>query len=133
MNIRPLELSLLPGLFAVCRLDPDASIPPWALQGGFFSATRTPDELSIVCNQTLVPAGVRHERGWRLFKVHGPFDFSQVGVLASLVGPLAEAGISLFTVSTFDTDYLLVASDNVEAAIAALVKAGHRISGSQKE
>lgn len=130
MNIRRLELSLLPGHFAVCRLDPGASIPPRALQGGFFSATRTADELSIVCEQPLVPPGTRHERGWRLFKVHGPFDFSQVGVLASLVGPLAEAGISLFTVSTFDTDYLLVASDNVEAAIAALVKAGHRVSRS---
>ena len=133
MNIRPLELSLLPGHFAVCRLDPGASIPSWVLQGSFFSVTRTADELSIVCEKTLVPPGTRYEPNWRLLKVYGPFDFSQVGVLASLVGPLAEAGISLFTVSTFDTDYLLVASDNVEAAIAALVKSGHRVSRSERE
>lgn len=133
MKIRSLELSLLVGSFAVCRLEPDAPIPTWALQGGFFSATRTPHELSIVCEEALVPLGARHRGGWRLFKVHGPFDFSEVGVVASLAVPLAEAGISLFIVSTFDTDYLLVPSDNVEAAMAALVKAGHRVSRSQGE
>ncbi len=127
LNIRLLELSLLPGCFAVCRLEPDASIPSWALQGEFFSATRTPEELSIVCKEALVPAGAHHQGGWRLLKVHGRFGFSEVAVLASLAGPLAETGISLLTVSTFDTDYLLVPSDNVEGAIAALVKAGHRV------
>ncbi len=133
MNLRPLELSLLPGRYAVCRLEPGAPIPPWALRGGFFSVTRTDDELSIVCEEALVPAGARHQGAWRLFKLHGPFAFSATGILASLAAPLAETGISLFTVSTFDTDYLLVPSDNVEGAVAALVKAGHRVSGSQRE
>ncbi len=131
--MRPLELFLLPGYFAVCRLEAGASIPPWALQGGFFSVTRTADELSIVCEEALVPAGERRQAGWRLFQVHGPFEFTEVGVLASLARPLAEAGISLFTVSTFDTDYLVVPSDTIEGAIAALVKAGHRVSRSKDE
>ncbi len=127
MEIRPLELSLLPGRFAVCRLAPGDSIPPRALRGGFFSATGTAEELSVVCEEALVPPSARYQGGWRLFKVHGPFEFSEVGVLASLAGPLAETGISLFSVSTFDTDYLLVPSDNVEGAVGALEKAGHRV------
>ena len=108
-------------------------IPSWAFRGAFFSATRTVDELSLVCEEGLVPMGVQHQGGWRLFKVHGPFAFSETGVVASLAVPLAETGISLFTVSTFDTDYLLVPSEKVEGAIAALKKAGHRVSRSQSE
>jgi hypothetical protein len=127
LHPRPLELSLLPGRFAVCRLDPGSSIPDWALRGEFFSATRTVDELSVVCEEACVPAGVQHQAGWRIVRVRGPLAFSETGVLASLAMPLAETGISLFTVSTFDTDYLLVLSDNVEAAVAALERAGHRI------
>jgi hypothetical protein len=85
------------------------------------------DELSVICEEAFVPAGVKHQAGWRMFQVRGPVAFSETGVLASLAMPLAEAGISLFTVSTFDTDYLLVPADNVEAALAALERAGHRI------
>ncbi len=122
-----LTLQVLPGMFSVCRLDPVASIPSWALSGAFFSITHTDNEVSIVCLQEVVPAGIPCESGWRCLKVKGPLDFSLIGVLASLAVPLMEAGISLFAVSTFDTDYLLVRAERLEDAVEALRCAGHQI------
>ena len=124
---RHLELTLLPERFAISRLAADAPIPQWATQGPFFSVTRTGDELSVVTELSRVPVGVQSQPGWRVLKVHGPFILSEIGVLASLAAPLAEAKISLFAVSTFDTDYLLVTSETLSAAIAALERAGHTI------
>src|SRR2546421_737854 len=97
---RYLELSLLPGSFAISRLAADSPIPAWATQGPFFSVTRTGDELSVVTELSVVPLGVQSERGWRVLRVHGPFVLSEIGILASLATPLAEAKISLFAGST---------------------------------
>ena len=130
---RHLELTLLSQRFAISRLAADAPIPAWATQGSFFSVTRTGDELSVVTELSQVPPGVQSQPGWRVLKVHGPFVLSEIGVLASLAAPLAEAKISLFAVSTFDTDYLLVASETLSAAIAALERAGHTIHRSTSE
>jgi uncharacterized protein len=130
---RHLELSLLPERFAISRLAADSPIPAWATQGPFFSATRTGDELSVVTELSLVPVGVQSQPGWRVLKVHGPFVLSEIGVLSALATPLAEARISLFVVSTFDTDYLLVASATLPAAVAALEQAGHTIHRSKAE
>ena len=116
----PLTLVPVDGSFVVCRLAADAPVPAWAAGGPFVSITRTATELSVVCRQEAVPEGVRCERGWRCLRVAGTLDFSLVGVLASLLNPLAEAGISVFVVSTFDTDYLLVKEDNLEAATEVL-------------
>jgi hypothetical protein len=132
-STRHLELSLLPQRFAISRLAAGSPIPAWATQGPFFSATRTGDELSVVTELSLVPLGIQSQPGWRVLKVRGPFVFSEIGVLASLATPLAEAKISLFAVSTFDTDYLLVASETLSAAIAALEQAGHTIHRSKFE
>ena len=104
---------------AVCKLDKDAPVPAWASSGTFFSITRTADELSVVCQQSLVPDGVRCERDWRCLLVAGTMEFSMIGVVASLVTPLAEAGISVFVISTFDTDYMLVKEVDLERALAA--------------
>ncbi len=127
MNLsqRHFQLSILPETFAIVGLSPGTSIPGWATQGSFFSVTRTLDELSIVVDEALVPAGVQSQGGWRVMKVHGPFILAEVGVLASLAGPLAAAKISAFVVSTFDTDYLLVANENLAPAISTLERAGH--------
>jgi hypothetical protein len=95
------------------------------MRDGFFSVTRTGEELSVVCREVLVPEGIRAERGWRAIRVAGVLDLSEVGVLASLVVPLAGAGISLFALSTFDTDYLLVKEHDLGRAVEALVAAGH--------
>jgi hypothetical protein len=130
---RRLELTQLPERFAISRLAADAPIPEWAMQGPFFSVTRTGDELSIVTELSRVPAGVPSQTGWCVLKVHGPFVLSEIGVLSALASPLAEAKISLFAISTFDTDYLLVAASTLSAAIAALERAGHTIHRSKTE
>lgn len=130
---RRLELTLLPERYAISRLAGDAPIPAWATEGSFFSVTRTGDELSIVCELGRVPVGAHSQPGWRVFKVHGPFVLTEIGVLSALAAPLAKAKLSLFAISTFDTDYLLVASETLSAAIAALERAGHKIHGSKTE
>ncbi|MGB2623377.1 MAG: ACT domain-containing protein [Candidatus Acidiferrum sp.] len=125
LSLRRFQLSLLPESFAVVGLSARAELPAWATEGPFFSVTRTSDELSIIVEESRVPGGVQFQGGWRVIKVHGPFILSEVGVLAALAGPLAAAKISLLVVTTFDTDYLLVASDNLAAAVATLERAGH--------
>ena len=91
MSFHHLNLAVVDGTFAVCKLGADATIPAWATAGHFFSITRTADELSIVCHQDAVPEGVIGERGWRCLRVAGTMPFSVVGVLASLTAPLADA------------------------------------------
>jgi len=130
---RRLELSLLPERFAISRLAPSAPLPGWATQGTFYSVTRTYDELSIVAEESFIPAGTLSENGWRVLKVQGPFVLSEVGVLAALAAPLAAARVSLFVVSTFETDYLLVTQEQLASAIAALDGAGHSIHKSNQE
>ena len=125
-----LTLVPLDGRFAVCRLAADAPLPAWAAAdpaGSFLSITRTADELSIVARQDAVSDGVRCERGWRCLRVAGTLDFALVGVLAALLAPLADAGIAVFVVSTFDTDYLLMKDDRFDEAVEALRRAGHRV------
>src|ERR1700730_15262265 len=124
---RCLDLTLLSERFAISRLAADASVPDWAMRGSFFSVTRTGDELSVVSEISQVPVGVESQPGWRVLKVRGPFVLSEIGVLAALAAPLAEAKISLFGVSTFDTDYLLLEYETFPAAIAALERAGHAV------
>lgn len=116
----PRTLTPLNETFAVCRLSPDAPIPAWATEGNLFSITHTADELSLVCRQDLVPEGTRCERDWRCLRVAGPIPFSTVGVVAGLTTALAEAGISVLVVSTFDTDYVLVKDADWTRALAAL-------------
>ena len=124
---RCFDLTVLPGPLAMVRLAPDAALPDWATRDGFFSVTRTDEELSIVCRADWVPSGVLAEKGWRALKVKGPFALSEVGVLAALAAVLADAKVSLFAISTFDTDYLLVSENQLPTAVTALRSAGHRV------
>lgn len=126
MAPKPLRLRLLPGRLAVSRLDPQTPLPEW-VSGDFCSLTRTSDELSVVCDASAVPAGIESESGWQAFQVQGPLAFGLTGILASIVRPLAEAAISIFAISSFDTDYVLVKEDNVEGAIEVLRQAGHEV------
>jgi hypothetical protein len=121
------KLLLLAETCAVCRLERKVPPPEWGTQGHFFSLTRTDEELSIVCPEDLVPREVKKEGGWRVLKVEGPLDFSLTGVLASLTAPLASEGISVFALSTYDTDYLLVKEGKLEKAIQALREEGFEI------
>ena len=127
MSAQSLELVIAPERVAVARLDPGAGPPDWARGSGFRSLTWTADELSVVCDQTRVPGGVRAERGFRRLTVAGPLEFSVVGVLAALTAPLAEVGVSVFTISTFDTDHLLVREAALARVREALEAAGHRV------
>ena len=120
MNLR---MSSLDGTFAVCRLAADAPIPSWP-RGAFISITRTPEELSIICDDSSVPDGVHVERDWRALRVEGPLPFELTGIAAAITTPLANAGISVFLVATFDTDYLLVKSETFERAVEALRASG---------
>jgi hypothetical protein len=124
---RALLLRLVEGRFAVCRLEPGEPLPPWATAGDFWSVTRTPQELSIVCADDQAPPGVRAERGFRALVVDGTLDFSWVGILASLAGALAADGVPLLALSTHDTDVLLVREEHIELARRALVAAGHEV------
>ncbi|MFW2404672.1 MAG: ACT domain-containing protein [Gammaproteobacteria bacterium] len=118
------RLELLPETCAIARLDPDADVPDW-IAGEFQSVSRTNDELSIVCAESCVPVGVAAQRGFRCFRIAGKLDFAATGILESLLGPLADAHVSVFVVSTFDTDYVLVPGGRLEDATAALASAGH--------
>ena len=123
-----LPLTLQPGRLTVCQLPAEAPLPAWAAHAtAFVSITRTAEELSIVCTEGLAPEDVKQEPGWRAFQVRGPLDFGLTGILASLLDPLAKAKISIFAISTFNTDYVLVKEPAVDAAVAALRGAGHRV------
>ncbi|MEM1089995.1 MAG: ACT domain-containing protein [Pseudomonadota bacterium] len=122
-----MRLTVLEPELAVCRLAPDAALPGW-VGPGFSSVTRTHAELSVVCEHSRVPEGIRCEGPWRCLEVAGPLAFSEVGIMAALSEPLASAGVSLFAVSTFDTDYLLVKSADLKSACEALRAAGNEVS-----
>ena len=130
-----LTLSIFPEKIGICYFEknspiPDWANPPkfssrkfgWAKDISFCSITRTPDELSIVAPQDKIPAGVMFEKNWRAFKVEGPLGFSLTGIVAFLSKPLAEAEISIFYISTYETDYLLVEEKNFEKAKKILGK-----------
>lgn len=119
---------MLDGGLAVCRLGPEEPVPPWATARAFWSVTRTARELSIVCEEALAPASVRAERGFRAIVIEGPLDFSWIGILASLAGPLAEGGVSMLALSTYDTDYLLVREESLGRARDVLAAAGHEVA-----
>lgn len=122
----PLEIIRQPDSWAVAQLPAGAFVPAWAGGHDFVSVTHAADEISIVCPVDAVPEEIKAERGWALFKVQGPLDFSQAGVLASLAVALADAGVPILALGTYLTDYFLVKLTDVPAATAALREAGHR-------
>jgi uncharacterized protein len=123
-----ITLTELVGEYAVSRLEQGAAFPAWADGKGFVSISRTSDELSIVCLAERVPDGVKSDAGWIVFKFEGPFGFDQTGIATSVLNPLAEEKIGIFLISTFDTDYLLIKTENRRKAISALEKAGHQLN-----
>jgi uncharacterized protein len=120
-------LSVLPTHLAVCRLSASSALPTDIADLPFMSITRTEDELSLVVPEGNAPQGAKVEMGWRAIKLHGPIDFNLTGVLAGLAGILAKAKIPIFALSTYDTDYLLLKAGDLERAVSALRKEGHRV------
>jgi hypothetical protein len=123
------DLRVLPERLSVCKLPVDAAWPSPAPGTSFWSATRTATEVSLVCPEDEAPAGagVRVEPDWRALEVAGPLEFSMVGVMAGLTAPLADVDVSVFVVSTYDTDYVLVHAAALERAVEALRAAGHTV------
>ncbi len=120
-------LVVLPYDLAICRLSPDEPIPPETTGAGFWSLTRTADELSLILPQERVRAGWQAEGGWRCLQVVGPLDFELTGVLATFSTPLAKADIPVFALSTYDTDYLMVRHTLLAKACAVLSSHGHTV------
>ena len=127
------NLSLLKERFSIHRLKAHDPIPEAVLSQQFFAITRTPDELSLVVQEDLELPGTRREAGWSCIKVLGPLDFGLTGILAGISKVLADEAVSLFAVSTFDTDYILVKEDKVSQAVAALKKAGYQFSDEARD
>jgi uncharacterized protein len=127
-----MKLKILNLNFTVVKFPPTEKIPLWALNSDVFSITRTDEELSIVCPSECLPINEAFsdvENDWKCIKVEGILDFSLTGILSSLANPLAENNISIFAISTFNTDYLLVKSHSIEKAVVVLENEGHIFSG----
>ena len=119
-----LTLHLLPAEYAVSRID---TWPAWLPFEGLVSVTRTSQEVSVVCETRHVPAGVLAETGFRALEFQGPFAFELSGILASVLNPLAQAGIGIFALSTYNTDYVLVKLTDLPRVLLTLSKAGHKV------
>lgn len=127
---RGLTLDFLDHPIAICRLPPETPIPEWAWTATHFvTVSRTQQELSITADADVVPADVPSQRGYRAFRVRGTIAFGLIGLLSSIIRPLSEAGVSILSIGTHDTDYVLVKQNEVEQARQALERAGHHVVG----
>ncbi len=133
MEYPQLELRILPQAYAICSFPRESTIPDWAQSLSIISITRTPEELTIVCEEGHVTGGCRMDQDWKCIRVEGSLDLDAVGVLASISGPLAQERISIYVVSTFDTDYILVRGKKIAKAVSALSKAGHTFVDSHRK
>ncbi len=122
-----LTMKLLSGKYGVCSLGAFEAIPAWADNGEFYSITKTSDELSIVCSESNIPNNIKSERDWRILKVEGPLDFSLIGIISSISSVLAKQKISVFVISTYDTDYILIKEKYLRKSIDSLQDEGYNI------
>ena len=120
-----LVLSVLSETFTIHKLSPDVSIPEEILKSNYYSVSKTENELSVVCSELIEVQSLQSSKGWKCVKVKGPLDFNLTGILASISDILAQANISIFAISTFDTDYILVRSQDLYPAITKLRQAGY--------
>jgi hypothetical protein len=119
------RLARLTGSYTISRLDPSAALPGWADGTGFVSISRSTEELSIVCPADRVPGDIRQDAGWTCYRFVGPFAFDETGIVSSVIGPLSDAGIGIFVISTFDGDHMLLKEADRARAEAILVASGH--------
>lgn len=122
-----LTMKLLRESYGVCRLAQGEAIPDWATMGDFFSITKTDDELSLVCEMKNIPEDILCEGNWRVLKVEGPLDFALVGILSSISQVLADCSVSIFALSTYDTDYILIKEKDRVTAVNALSGANYKV------
>ena len=127
MQNTPLHLTILEGSVGICRFDARTPVPEWVYRSSFYSVTRTFDELSIVCSEDLIPKDCHCHKGWKCLQLAGPLNLAATGILASLTMPLARAAVSVFVLSTYDTDYLLVRLKDLKEVIETLKAEGHKV------
>jgi uncharacterized protein len=128
MVITKQRISILQDIFAICRFEKDDEIPHWALKDRFVTITRTDEELSILAPIRSIPNHLVYDGDWKCLKVEGPLELTLSGILASLIGPLAKAGIAVLAIATYDTDYFLIKQDRLELAVQILLDEGHHIA-----
>lgn len=119
-----LTFILADGVFSLCRLAPEDAIPSWALSSDFYTISKTNDELSVVCESQYVPAGIKQDGNWRLLKIAAVLDLSLTGITTKFSTALANAGVNLCVIATYETDYILVKQEKLQTAITALQDAG---------
>lgn len=122
-----LKIRLLQGIYAVCQISNREKVPSWVEEKGFFSVTKTEDEISVVMLQDKISKEIKAEKDWRILKVEGTLEFSLIDILAKISSVLAENQISIFVISTFNTDYILVKEEKIEKAMAVLNLEGYEI------
>ncbi|WP_084050862.1 ACT domain-containing protein [Deinococcus hopiensis] len=127
-SVSSLTLSVLPGEYSVAQLPPSAPLPVWAASGKLWAIVGAPGEISVVTESARIPADVQAENGWAALQLHGPFPFHLTGVLSAVLVPLRGAGVGIFALSTFDTDYVLVKAQRLAEALQALRSAGHTVT-----
>lgn len=121
-----LKIRSVPGTYAIARLAADAKIPEWMDGPGFTAVIKSDDEITLVCLNDRVPAGITAERNWACMRTIGPFPFESAGIVQSLIAPLSNNGIGIFVVCTFDGEHLLVQEQQLEDARRQLLSAGHQ-------
>lgn len=120
-----MNLKHIPGTYGVAQLPPDAPIPTWLPTTGFSAILRADDEMTVVCLETNIPPDTPSENGWGCFRSIGPFAFNETGVVASLVGPISQAGIGVFVLCTFDGEHILYPQKDRARVVGALTRQGH--------
>lgn len=125
MKSSRLILYVLKDRFGICKLGKEEGLPEWVKKSDFISLTWTPEELSIVCEVNCIPENIKVEKPWKCLKVKGPLDFGLTGILAELSQVLAEAGIEIFAISTYNTDYIFIKEKELEHSIKVLSRAGY--------
>lgn len=121
------KIQILNQNFTIHKFDPDEKLPPELIESKLFWIGKTDEELSVVCESGIKLPSKKSDSGWSALKIIGPLDFSEIGILAGISKTLAEAGISIFALSTFDTDYILIKKSKIENAVNALHQNGYPI------
>jgi hypothetical protein len=120
-------MSVLKDDYIICRLDAFEGIPEWIKDSPFYSITQTSEELSVVCEKNTAQQKLTCEEDWKCMRIHGPLGFSETGIISTLTSMLAQNDISVFVISTYETDYILLKKMNLAKAAKILTDAGHEV------
>lgn len=123
----PYILELFPDKLAICRSDQNAALPDIGQISGYYALIQTPNETTLICPEKSAPEFLLKDSGWRALEVQGPLEFNMIGVLSELAGCLARASVSIFVISTYDTDTILVKDQMLANAVQALISDGHQV------